>query len=146
MFFLISNKEVKKKILPIAHKQSVIKQSSHLMIFAALESYTTERVNQHFYYINKQRNMPDATSDDYRKMVLALFEKHTFEQHFNHAAKQSYVGLCYTTIAAANKNADATPMEGFNAQALDELLELKKLDLKFTAILALDIETKKQIG
>ena len=101
--FLISNKEMKKKIFPIAHNQPVIEQSSHLIIFAAWDSYTTERVNSHFAYINKKRGMPDITANKYREMLLTLFETQTKEQHFNHAAIQSYIGLGYATIAAANQ-------------------------------------------
>ncbi len=141
---LISNKELKTKIFPIAHNQPVIEQSSHLMVFAAWNSYTEEKVNQHFAYVNKQRRMPDSTTDGYRKMLLGLFEKQTPEQHFIHAAKQSYIGLGYATIAAANEQIDATPMEGFNAEALDELLELKKQGLKSTAMLALGYRDEKK--
>jgi len=141
---LISNKEMKKKVSPIAMNQPVIEQSSHSMVFAAWNSYTKERVNQHFSYLNKQRNMPDSTTDNYRKMLLSLFEKQSTEQHFNHAAKQSYIGLGYASIAAANQKIDATPMEGFNPEALDELLDLKKQGLKTTAILALGYRDEKR--
>ena len=107
---LISNQQLKKKIFPIAMNQPVIEQSSHLMVFAAWDSYTEERINHHFSYINKQRGMPDSATDDYRKRLLALFKNQTSEQHFQHAAKQSYIGLGYATIAAANEQVDATPM------------------------------------
>lgn len=134
---LISNTAMKEKISPIAHNQPVIMQSSHLMVFAAWDSYTTERVNGHFAYLNKQRKMPDATTDDYRKMLLDLFSKQTKEQHFEHAAKQSYIGLGFALFNAALEKVDTTPMEGFDSKALDELLELKKKGLKSTCILAL---------
>jgi len=140
---LISNKEMKKKISPIAHNQPVIEQSSHLMVFVAWDSYTEERVNQHFSYLNEQRNMPDSTTDSFRKMLLASFEKQTSEEHFNHAAKQSYIGLGFALVAAANEQVDSTPMEGFNPEELDELLELKKQGLKSTAILALGYRDEK---
>jgi hypothetical protein len=94
---------MKKKIFPIAQNQPVIEQSSHLIIFAAWDSYTTERVNSHFAYINKKRGMPDITANKYREMLLTLFETQTKEQHFKHAAIQSYIGLGYATIAAANQ-------------------------------------------
>ena len=141
--FLVSNKELKKKIFPIAMNQQVIEQSSHLLIFAAWDTYTEERINHHFSYINKQREIPDSTTDNYRKMLLALFKTQTPEQHFQHAAKQSYIGLGYATIAAANEQVDSTPMEGFNPEALDELLELKKQGLRSTAILALGYRDPK---
>jgi nitroreductase/dihydropteridine reductase len=107
------------------------------MVFTARDSYTEEKVNLHFSFINKQRGMPDSTTDGYREMLLGLFKTQTPEQQFQHAAKQSYIGLGYATIAAANEQVDATPMEGFNAESLDELLELKKQGLKSTAILAM---------
>lgn len=134
---LISNPELKKKILPIAMNQPVIVACSHLVVFAAWDSYTPERVNQHFAYLNAQRDMPDSTTDNFRKMLLELFEKQTPQEHFAHAAKQAYIGLGFALIAAANEQVDSTPMEGFNPEALDELLELRKLGLKSTAILAL---------
>jgi nitroreductase / dihydropteridine reductase len=134
---LISNKVLKEKIAPIAHNQPIITQSSHLMVFAAWDSYTIERVNGHFAYLNKLRNMPDSTTDNYRKMLLDLFSKQTKEQHFEHAARQSYIGLGFALFTAALEKIDSTPMEGFDSKKLDELLELEKKGLKSTCILAL---------
>ena len=134
---LISNKALKEQILPIAHNQSVSIQSSHLMVFAAWDHYSTERVNHHFSYMNKQRKMPDSTTDDYRKMLLNLFSKQTNEQHFEHAARQSYIGLGFALYMAALEKVDSTPMEGFDNQKLDTLLELEKKGLKSTCMLAL---------
>ncbi len=81
--------------------------------------------------------MSAYTIHGYKQMFLALFKTQTFEQYFNHAAKQSYIGLGFAIIAAANEKVDATTMEGFNPKTLDELLELKKQGLKSNAILAL---------
>lgn len=134
---LISNKELKEKISPIAMNQPQITQASHLLVFAAWDFYSPERINHHFEYLNKQRNMPNSTTDDYRKMTIAMYEKQTKEQHFAHAAKQSYIGLGFALIAAANEQIDSTPMEGFNPEELDKLLELSTKGLKSTAILAL---------
>lgn len=52
-------------------------------------------------------------------MLLALFETQTLEQHFQHAAKQLYIGLGYGTIEAANEQIDSTPMDGFNPDNID---------------------------
>jgi len=134
---LISNKELKNKVLPIAMNQVVITQSSHLMVFAAWDSYTIARINHHFEYLNKERNMPNSTTDDFRKVNIEMFTKLTKEQQFAHTAKQSYIGLGFALIAAATEQIDSTPMEGFNPEELDTLLELNKKGLKSTAILAL---------
>lgn len=47
--------------------------------------------------------MPDSTANKFREMLLTLFETQTKEQYFNHTANQSYIGLGYATIAAANQ-------------------------------------------
>lgn len=140
---LISNKEMKKKILPIAMNQPVIEQSSHLMIFTAWDSYSEKRINDHFTYMNCERGTPDSATDEQRKMVLALFTKQTPLEHFSYAVRQSYIGLGYATIAAENEQVDVTPLESFNSDALDELLELKKQGIKSTAILSLGYRDEK---
>jgi nitroreductase len=61
----------------------------------------------------------------------------TAEQNFAHTAKQSAIALGIALVAAADQQVDATPMEGFNAAALDELLGLTAKGLKSTAILPL---------
>lgn len=134
---VISNKELKEKIQPIAMNQAQIGQSSHLIVFAAWDTYTIERINNHFSFNNKERGMPDSATDDYRNMLLGMFGQQTPEQHFVHTSKQSYIALGYATIAAAFEHVDATPMEGFNPAALDELLGLKEKGLKSVTILAL---------
>ena len=42
---VISNKELQGKILPLAHGQSQVIDSSHVLVFAAWDNYTEERIN-----------------------------------------------------------------------------------------------------
>lgn len=53
------------------------------------------------------------------------------------AAKQTYIALGFGLVAAALEQVDATPMEGFNPAALDEVLGLKEKGLQSTVILSL---------
>ena len=135
--FLISNPEIKDKISPIASNQPVIKQCSHLLVFAAWNEFTPKRINDYFSYLNNQRNMPDSTTDDYRKGTLATYAKQTLEQQFANASKQAYIGLGFALYTAALEKVDATPMEGFDNKKLDEFLDLEKKGLKSTCLLAL---------
>jgi nitroreductase len=52
-------------------------------------------------------------------------------------AKQTYIALGFGLAAAALENIDATPMEGFNPTALDELLELPQKGLRSVLMLPL---------
>lgn len=134
---VISNKELLEKIKPIAHGQSQITDSSHLLVFAAWDNYTEDRVNEVFKRSNTERNLPDSATDAYRTMLLGMLASKTEEQNYQHAAKQAYISLGIAMAAAAEQEVDATPMEGFDYNALDELLNLKEKGLRSAVILPL---------
>lgn len=134
---VITNQELKEKIRPIAFDQSQITDASHLLVFAAWDKYTEQRINDFFAFSNAERGLPDSATDAYRTRLITMTTTQTPEQNFAHTAKQSAIALSIAMLAAAEQKVDATPMEGFNAAALDELLGLKDKGLKSTAILAL---------
>ncbi|KGE13195.1 nitroreductase family protein [Sphingobacterium deserti] len=133
----ISDPELKAKIQPIAFNQSQIVDASHLLVFAAYDEYTLERVDSVFAQQENERGLPKGYADDYKNMLLSNFQQQSKEQHFEHAARQAYIGFGLAIAAAAEQKVDATPMEGFNNADLDELLGLSKLGLKSVTILAL---------
>ena len=57
--------------------------------------------------------------------------------NFTHTAKQAYIGLGTALVAAAEAEVDATPMEGFDPKALDEILGLKAKGLRSVVMLPL---------
>lgn len=134
---VISNQELKEKIQPIAYSQPQITQASHLLVFAAWDNYTSERINGVFERITQERGTPASATDDYRNRLLGLYTTREAEENFAHTARQAYISFGIATIAAANEGVDATPMEGFDPTALDELLGLKEKGLKSVTILAL---------
>lgn len=132
---VITNKEILGKILPLAHGQSQVTDASHLLVFAAWDNYTEDRINEVFARNNEERGLPSSTTDDYRNMLLKLTAAKTAEENFTHAAKQVYISFATAIIAAAEQKVDATPMEGFNPIALDELLNLKEKGLRSVLLL-----------
>lgn len=134
---VISNKELLEKIKPIANNQTQITDASHLLVFAAWDNYTPERIHGVFDLINAERKMPHESTLDFRNRMLGHFETKTPEENFQHAARQAYISFGLAIAAAAEQKVDATPMEGFNGPALDELLGLNKKGLKSVTILPL---------
>ncbi len=134
---VISNKELLEKIKPVANNQSQITDCSHLLVFAAWDTYTEDRINGVFNHNNTERNLPESVTADYRKMLLGAYSNRPTEDNFQHAAKQAYISLGIAMAAAAELKVDATPMEGFNAKALDEVLNLKEKGLRSIVILPL---------
>ena len=135
--FVISNKELLEKVKSIGNNQSQITDASHLLVFAAWEKYTLESIGEVFNKTLEERGLPSNTMDGYKEQLWSLYEGLSNEWHANHAAKQAYISFGLAIAAAAQQKVDATPMEGFSAPALDELLGLKVLGLKSAVILAL---------
>jgi len=134
---VISNKELMEKIKPIAYNQGQITEASHLLVFAAWDHYTEENITTVMETTAKERGLPVDTIKDYKTRLWGMYSQKTEDWHFNHAAKQAYISFAMAIAAAAEQKVDATPMEGFDNAALDELLGLQEKGLKSSVILAL---------
>jgi len=134
---VITNKEIREKIKPIANGQSQITDCSHLLIFAAWDNYTAERINAAFDMTEKIRNFTSESGTAYRQMLLKAYPARDAEVNYTHAAKQAYIGLGTALIAAAYEDVDSTPMEGFDPHALDTILGLREKGLRSVVMLPL---------
>jgi nitroreductase/dihydropteridine reductase len=132
---VITNQEVKEKIRPISWNQSVVTDCSHLFVFAAWDTYTAERINQMFDLTNSVRDMKNEGWENYRQMLLNSYPQKDPEENFNHAAKQAYIAFAQAITAAAFEGVDTTPLEGFDADALDEILGLRAKGLRSCVML-----------
>lgn len=133
----ITDPKLKEQILPIAYNQSQIVDGSHVLVFAAYDKYTKERIDNTFAKQNKERGLAEDFAADYRNNLWATYSKLSEDAQFNHAARQAYIGFGIAIAAAAELKVDATPMEGFNNLELDKLLNLEDYGLKSVTILAL---------
>ena len=135
--YVVTNQEVKDKIKPIAWNQSVVSDCSHLLVFAAWDTYTEERINKMFDLVNEIRGFKNEGWENYRQMLLKGYPPRDPELNFNHAAKQAYIAFSQAITAAAFEEVDATPMEGFDANAVDEILNLREKGLRSCVLLPL---------
>ncbi|MBA6315660.1 NAD(P)H-dependent oxidoreductase [Cellulophaga baltica] len=133
--YVIKNQEVKEKIRPVAWNQSVITDCSDLLVFAAWDTYTAERINYMFDLTNKIRGFENEGWENYRQMLLSSYPQKDAEENFNHAAKQAYIAFSQAITAAAFEGVDATPIEGFDPAAVDEILGLREKGLRSAVLL-----------
>lgn len=134
---VVENENVKKQLQPAAYNQPQITEASHLLIFAAYENVTATHIDE---YINLQATIKNVLVESlagFKDMLLGHINSRSAEGNFNWAARQAYIALGTALIAAAEERVDATPMEGFNPAAFDEILGLQELGLKSVALLAL---------
>ena len=135
--FVVTNKELREKIVPHAWNQAQITDGSHLLVFAAWDNYTEERINEMFDLVNEERGFVNQGWEDYRQMILGTYPPRDAEVNYQHAARQAYIGLGTALIAAAEEGVDCTPMEGFDPEKVDEILGLKERGLRSVILLPL---------
>lgn len=134
---VITNQELKNKIVPIAMDQQKVADCSHLLVFASWDRYTEERIDTIYDYTTDERGLPRGRFKSYTDKLKGLYLSQTEEQNFVHTARQAYIGFAMAIAEAAELKVDCTPMEGFSNDALDELLDLKSRGLKSVLLLPL---------
>ncbi|GAB2806332.1 NAD(P)H-dependent oxidoreductase [Ferruginibacter profundus] len=134
---VVEDEAIKKQLQPAAYNQPQITEASHLLVFAAYEKITAQDIDDFITLQATVKNIPAESLAPFKERLTGTYLPRTDADNFNWAARQSYIALGTALIAAANEAVDATPMEGFDPAAFDDILGLKALGLKSVALLAL---------
>lgn len=132
---VIENKEVRKKLVPGSLNPDCMVDCSHVLVWAAWDEYTPERIDAIYDRTTEERNLPQGRFSSYTNELKKMFAKQPKKEHFIHAAKQSYIGLGMAIAQAAELKIDSTPAEGFDNEMVDKVLELEKRGLKSVCLL-----------
>lgn len=137
VLWVVTNPEMRQQIQAVSNNQAQITEGSHLLVFAAWNDYTPERINMMFDLTNQKRGFTNEGWEAYRNMLLSKYPARGAEANFQHAARQAYIGLGTALIAAAEEQVDATPMEGFVPDKVDAILGLAAHGLRSVVLLPL---------
>ena len=134
---LIRNKALRAKLQPHAWNQAQLTDGSHLLVFAAWDNYTAERIDAVVTQMAEERGGTSELLTTYYENLKKAYLPRDPQVNFEHAARQAYIALGFAMIAAAELEVDCTPMEGFDPAKFDEILGLSAKGLKSVAILPL---------
>ena len=133
--FVISNQELKNKLVPISFGQEIVADCSHVLVFAAWDNYTEERIDKIYARTTTEREQPADRYKAYTDRLKAMYLTRPAEENFAHTARQAYISFAFAIAEAATLQVDATPMEGFVGEEIDKLLNMKEKGLKTVTIL-----------
>ncbi|WP_332457006.1 NAD(P)H-dependent oxidoreductase [Petrimonas sp.] len=137
------NEDLLNDIFENACPQIVIKQCSHLLIFKARKKLNVEYVEEYLREMQRQRQSTDEYIDGYRAKIRKVIENPQINK-FGWMIRQTYIALGYATIAAAELGIDSTPIEGFDAQALNKVLKLDTEKEEAVVMLTLGYRDEKE--
>ena len=134
---VITNPQVKAKLSAAAYGQKQIIDASHVLVFAAWDNYTTERIDAVINQTHAERGTPLEALNAYYDGLKAQYLPRDAEVNYQHAARQAYIAFGVALTAAAFEEVDATPMEGFDPAQVDEILGLREKGLRSVTIMPL---------
>ncbi|MCJ8153826.1 NAD(P)H-dependent oxidoreductase [Chryseobacterium sp. SSA4.19] len=132
---VVENQELKEKMVKGALNPEVMRDSSHVLVFAAWDSYSDEKIDEVYDYHTDVRDLPRGRFGSYTDKLKEIYGGQTPEEHFAHTARQTYIALGLAMAQAAELKVDTTPAEGFSNEIIDEILNLKELGLKSVSLL-----------
>jgi nitroreductase len=131
---IVENPEIREQLKAAAYGQTQITDASQIFIFANDLNAGAESVDAYIKNISETRGVPADALAGFADMMKGTIANLSQDAKNIWTAKQTYIALGTLLAAAAELKIDATPMEGFNAAAFNEILGFDKLGLNASVI------------
>lgn len=132
---VVQNQEIKEQLMKGALNPECMRDSSHVILFAAWDTYTEERIDKVYDYTTDERGLPRGRFGTYTDKLKSIYLTRPADRNFAHTARQTYIALGLALAQAAELRVDTTPVEGFDNAVVDEILDLKKYGLKSVSLM-----------
>ena len=127
--FIIENPAIRAQIQPVAWGQSQIVDASHVIVFANIIDFGDAEIDSSIKNTTEIREIPLEALKGYVDFMKSKISTLPVETRNTWTAKQTYLAMGNLLNAAAELKIDVTPMEGFEAEKVNEILGLNKLGL-----------------
>jgi nitroreductase len=134
---LVENEDLRQQIKSVAWNQAQVTEASDVMIFANITDVGIAEVQKYIANMSAIREIPVTNLKGFEDMMNNVVTTLTPEAKENWTAKQTYIALGTLLSAAADLKIDATPMEGFDRDAVNKILDLPTKGLSATLIITL---------
>ena len=140
---VIRNSEIREQLKPVSWGQSQITDASHLIVFAHQKDFGGELVDDYLTNVSETRNIPADTLKGYGEFAKSKLVDLPQTTKEDWAAKQVYLALGNLMQAAAELKIDTCPMEGFEAEAYNTILNLNDKNLCASIVLPLGYRSEE---
>ncbi|OKY27436.1 NAD(P)H-dependent oxidoreductase [Thalassotalea sp. PP2-459] len=139
---VISDQQLKEKLLPYSYGQEKVVQCSHLFVFAHYVGDRQTLVNNYFTQYCRGNNTEAHQILSYQQQVSQFVNSMDNAAFDKWSSEQAYIALGTLLTAAAFNQIDSCPMTGFEQQKYDDILALKDSNYKTTVICPVGLRAK----
>ncbi|MEZ4792430.1 MAG: NAD(P)H-dependent oxidoreductase [Gelidibacter sp.] len=132
---VVEDKTIRKQLVEHSFGQAQVLNASHLLVICIQDNILDSDVDAHFDNVNNLRSTPETILAPYRADLKAMMRDMTKQERQEWSIKQAYIALGNLMTVCAVEGIDSCPMEGFDLQRYDAILELKEKHLKSILLL-----------
>ncbi len=132
---VVQNKDIQKELVAHSWNQQQVAQASHVLVICIQENMTEQDIETYFELVKKIRNTPDEVLTPFKEYLKEDITNKSDNELSLWMKNQAYIALGNLLTVAAIEQIDSCPMEGFIPEKYDEVLNLKKYNLKSTLVL-----------
>lgn len=132
--FIIENPEIREQLKPASWNQSQITEASHLIVFANYVSLDETILDDYINRISETREIEVENLKGYGDFMKSKILELTPEKQAIWTSKQTYLALGNLLNAAAELAIDVTPMEGFEPEKYNDILQLSAQNLNASLV------------
>ncbi|RMA58793.1 NAD(P)H-dependent oxidoreductase [Ulvibacter antarcticus] len=133
---VISDSEVKNKLVPITMDQTQVGDASHVLVLCKEAKVDGKYIKEYFNKVEETRNTPRSILSPFETFLVNDFSEKSKESLDNWMAKQVYLAMGNLLTVCALEGIDSCPIEGFLPEKYNELLKLNELGLESVLVLA----------
>lgn len=134
---LVENEDLREQIKAAAWNQAQITEASDVLIFANITNVGAKEISDYIENMAAIREIPTTNLTGFENMMNKVMNAFSSEEKEVWSAKQTYIALGTLLSAAADLKIDATPMEGFDINTVNNILQLTERGLSATLIVTL---------
>ncbi len=142
---VVEEGELKSKLANHAYGQPQVKDASHVLIFAADANLTEDTVDQYVKRAVEVRGITEESMAGYAQSMKTYIGSMSAEQRAIWTRCQAYIALGTVIAAAAEKQIDTCPMEGFEAAEYQKILGLESENLMPAVILPIGYRSEEDV-
>jgi nitroreductase/dihydropteridine reductase len=137
--WVVTDKKKRQEIYEKSCHQPQVIEGSHLLVFVARNTLTDKEINEYISLIASERQISEDSLAGFKNTIhgFATAKQQNPEDYSVWSARQAYIALGIGLAAAADMDVDATPMEGFDPEVMDEILGLKEMGLHSVVLMML---------
>ncbi|MFS4491657.1 NAD(P)H-dependent oxidoreductase [Maribacter sp. 2308TA10-17] len=134
---VLQNKALQEKLVKHSFEQLQVAQASHILVICIQNEINAEYIASYFDTVKKVRGTSDAILNPFKESMIESFSNKEIQEIKSWSKNQAYLALGNLLTICALEEIDSCPMEGFQPEAYDRLLDLNSKGL--TSVLVLPV-------